>query len=75
MNVKIVVSLLIACLLGVVIEKVASRNSKIEQSQIMQECIKDGGQFSIHDWSWRDDGSDYRATCEVVSKSLWSIKL
>ena len=46
---------------------------KIEQSEKMKECIKAGGQFSIRDWSLRDDGSDYRATCKIPEHYLWKI--
>lgn len=46
---------------------------KMQESEKMEECIKEGGQFSIYDWSLRDDGSDYRVTCEIPEYRLWQI--
>ena len=39
------------------------------------ECIKIGGEYDVRDFSWQDDGSDYRATCSQPEKQLWEIKL
>jgi len=48
---------------------------KVEQSEKMKECINVGGQFSISDWSWKDDGSDYRMTCKIPEHNLWQYEL
>ena len=48
---------------------------RIEQSEKMKECIKSGGEFRISDWSMKDDGSDYRATCEIPEHYIWNTKI
>jgi hypothetical protein len=40
----------------------------------MKECIDAGGEFSLSDWSLRDDGSDYRITCNVPERQIWKYK-
>jgi len=39
------------------------------------ECIKEGGQYSVYDYSMKDDNSDYRAVCKIPEYKLWEIKL
>jgi len=48
---------------------------KVEQSEKMKECINVGGQFSISDWSWKDDNTDYRMTCKIPEHNLWQYEL
>ena len=42
---------------------------------VKNECIIQGGQYSVMDHSLDDDGSDYKATCKIPAKVLWSIKI
>ena len=46
---------------------------KISSDEKMKECIKSGGQYQVMDWSLRDDGSEYKATCKIPQRYLWKI--
>lgn len=48
---------------------------KVEQSEKMKECINAGGEFKIMDWSLKEDGSDYRATCKIPEHYIWKIEI
>jgi len=48
---------------------------KVNQGEKMKECIEAGGEFAIRDWSWHDDGSDYRMTCDLPERELWRYEI
>jgi hypothetical protein len=49
--------------------------TEITQEEKMKECIVAGGQYSVSDYSFKDDGSDYRMTCEIPKRRLWQFKI
>ena len=41
----------------------------------MTECIDQGGQFSLRDWSLKEDNSKYKIRCRLPEKELFFIDL
>jgi len=48
---------------------------KIEIPIKMEECISQDGQFSLMDWSWEEDGSDYKIRCILPEKELFFLEV
>ena len=46
---------------------------KTEISDKMTECIEQGGQLSLKDWSWEEDGSEYKIRCLLPARELFFI--
>ena len=44
---------------------------KITIPDKMEECISQGGQFSLRDWSWKEDNSEYKIRCLLPVKELF----
>ena len=45
----------------------------IEIPEKMTECIEQGGQFSLRDWSWRNNNSEYKMRCVSPERELFFI--
>lgn len=49
--------------------------SELETEDLFKKCIDAGGEYQVYDWSLRDNGGDYRATCEIPERRLWQYKI
>ena len=43
----------------------------IEIPEKIKECISQDGEFSLQDWSWREDGSEYKIRCSLPARELF----
>ena len=72
---KFIIGFLVGLLIVGGILVIFQPSPKIIPEQKMQECIKNNGQYRVSDHSLKDDGSDYRMTCEIPEHKLWEIKI
>ena len=49
--------------------------SKIQIPDKMSECLEQRGSFSLHDYSWKEDGSEYKMRCVLPQRELFFIDI